>query len=194
FFRNQVVGQDGASLTEGGAISGPNVDNTSDPVTIIGCAFIGNKAVGGNGGGLQPQLGELGTGNGGAPPSHTVPTGPDSVLLDKQAVAGSGGSAGNAKVAYVLDIGAGGAIGQDAGKLVVSGCTFSNNQAVGGSNADGTSGLGRVGHAIGGAIQCGGLEATITNSTFDHNEALGGSNNAGGSGAFIVGRAAGGAI
>src|SRR6185312_2688824 len=77
--------------------------------------------------------------------------------------------------------------------LVIDGCTFSYNQAIGGSDAiGGSSGSGRIGHAEGGAVASG--VATITNSTFDHNKALGGNNNTGGAGVFILGRGAGGAI
>ena len=196
FLNNQVIGQDGAFLTEGGAISGPNDDNAIGPVTVIGCTFIGNRAVGGDGGVLHPnaQNVELGDANGGAIHTHTSLTIIDSIFIGNQAIAGSGANVGKATGPYVLDLGAGGAIAHDAGTLFVSGCAFSDNQAIGGSYATGISGQGRIGHAVGGAIQCEGLEATITNSAFDHNEALGGSNNTGGSGALIVGRAAGGAI
>jgi hypothetical protein len=103
----------------------------------------------------------LGNANGGALHSHTVLTVFDSSFIDNQAIAGSGGSAGNANGAYVLDAGLGGALSSDAGALVVTGSTFSNNQAIGGSNANGISGQGRLGHGVGGAIQLEGLQATI---------------------------------
>jgi hypothetical protein len=196
FFRNLVVGPEGAFLTEGSAISGPSDNSITTPITVIACTFIGNQAIGGNGGVLHasdPSI-ELGNANGGAIHAHTTLTVLDSIFIGNQAIAGNGARADNVPGAYILDIGSGGAISQDDGTLVVSGCTFTNNQAIGGSKATGTSGQARIGHAIGGAIQLEGFAATITNSTFDHNEALGGNNNRGGSEAFIVGRAAGGAI
>src|SRR5437667_4865274 len=94
-----------------------------------------------------------------------------------------------------MDVATGGAIANDEGlHLMIDGCTFSYNQAIGGSNAiGGSSGAGRIGHAVGGAVQSTG-SATVTKSRFDHNEALGGNNSTGGSGAVLLGRGAGGAI
>jgi hypothetical protein len=196
FVDNQVVGLEGAFLTEGGAISGPEDGGDSAPIKVIGCAFLANKAIGGNGGVLQPDDDnvELGDANGGAIHTHTALTVIDSIFIGNQAIAGSGAGVVSTESAYVLDTGLGGAIANDDGTLAVDGCLFLDNRAIGGSDATGTTGLGRIGHAVGGAIQCEGLGATITNSTFDHNIALGGSNNTGGAGALIVGRAAGGAI
>jgi hypothetical protein len=194
FINNQAVGKDGALLTEGGAVynSGGGAPSSA---AVVRCTFIGNKAIGGNGGVLSSRQDHLGTGNGGALHNDGTSTLTviDSIFIGNQASGGNGGSGGNAAGAYLVDVGSGGAIANDAGTLVVSGCAFSYNQAIGGSNATGTSGQARLGHAVGGAIT--NLEvATITNSTFDHNEALGGNNNTGGSGALIVGRGAGGAI
>src|SRR4051794_22184790 len=92
FFRNQVVGPDGAGLTEGGAISGPdNGINPTGPIAVIGCAFIENKAVGGNGGVFHPtgQSTEFGVANGGAIHTHTSLTVIDSIFIGNQAIAGS---------------------------------------------------------------------------------------------------------
>jgi hypothetical protein len=78
----------------------------------------------------------------------------------------------------------------------VSGSTFADNDAIGGSNATGADGgVGFFGMAQGGAIDNLNV-ATITNCTFDHNKAQGGSGNRAGAGAnlFGVGAAEGGAI
>jgi hypothetical protein len=200
FLENQAIGQDGAFLTEGGAISSPSGGNgigSPATATVIGCTFIGNRAVGGNGGivSSSSQHEGVGLGNGGAlhNDGNSTLTVLGSTFIGNQAVGGNGGSGGNVAGVYLVDVGSGGAIANDSKALVVSGCSFSYNEAVGGSNASGMSGQARIGHAVGGAIQTQEV-ATITDSTFDHNEALGGNNNTGGSGALIVGRAAGGAI
>src|SRR4029077_11373273 len=77
--------------------------------------------------------------------------------------------------------------------LVLGGCTFADNQAIGGSNATaGTNDLAYVGGSAGGAFRSVGT-ATITDTTFEHNQSRGGNGNMGGSGA-TVGAAIGGAI
>ena len=78
---------------------------------------------------------------------------------------------------------------------MVGGCTFANNQAIGGSNNLGSfSGFGFVGNGNGGAIYQGGT-ATVTNSTFIGNQARGGDRNTGtGSGTIMAGAGLGGAI
>jgi hypothetical protein len=198
FIGNQAIGGRTSAYTEGGAVWNSNRNSSA---TIVGCTFIGNRAVGANGGVITNNTdgATLGQANGGAIHSEGFTGQPstlvvqNSTFIDNEAVAGNSGVGGHGAKTYVVDNATGGAIANDDGSiLMVDGCVFSSNRAIGGSNATGFTSDSRVGHAVGGAVQNDG-PATITNSSFDHNEALGGSNNAGG-GAFILGRGAGGAI
>jgi hypothetical protein len=91
-----------------------------------------------------------------------------------------------------IDTATGGAITNDEGQLlVVSGCKFAYNQAIGGSNATDSSG-GYVGSGRGGAVSFG--SGPITNSTFIGNQAQGGDSNTGSSDAILVGVGDGGAL
>src|SRR5207248_1645133 len=100
----------------------------------------------------------------------------------------SGPKSDNTVPGYDLACGYGGGIDTFGTTLTVSRCTFSYNQAVGGSNSTALFGKGHVGDGGGGAIKnLPGSLATITNSTFDHNLAEGGSNNTGASNVFILG-------
>jgi hypothetical protein len=197
FIANRAVGTKGASFVEGGAIWNTDHKGVGASSTFIGCTFIGNQALGQDGGSLGGNGGSLGETNGGAIHSggQSFLTVKNSVFIGNQAIAGNGGDASKNSGPYIVDVATGGAIANDEGEhLAVDGCRFSYNQAIGGSNAVGSSsGSGRVGHALGGAVQTSG-SATITNSTFDNNEALGGDNNTGGSGTALNGRGAGGAI
>jgi hypothetical protein len=77
----------------------------------------------------------------------------------------------------VAGMGAGGAIANlGAGRLDVTGSTFSRNQAIGGNNC---SSCIVSGHSAGGAILSGGPAAwmKVTYSGFDHNQAIGGDGN-----------------
>src|SRR5205814_812367 len=119
----------------------------------------------------------------------------NSTFTANRAIAGSGGSGGTS--AIFVDEALGGAIaGGESATLAVSGCTFSHNEAVGGSNAAGGSmAKGRVGTAGGGGLAITNRAvATITSCAFDHDEALGGSNNTAGSAPVVVGAGRGGAI
>jgi hypothetical protein len=197
FLANRAVGTKGDSYVEGGAIWDTDHNGVGATDTLIGCTFIGNQALGQDGDSLSGGKGALGVVNGGA--IHTggqsFLTVRNSTFIGNQAIAGSGADASKATGVFVVDAATGGAIANDEGlHLVVDGCSFSLNEAIGGSNViAGNNGAGRIGHAVGGAVQTSG-SATITNSTFDHNEALGGSNNTGDSATGLNGRGAGGAI
>jgi hypothetical protein len=199
FISNRAVGQPGAAYVEGGAIW--NTDNSDHHQTgggvgatavVSGCTFIGNQALGADGGTADGGQ-ALGETNGGAIHSE----GPDyltvlgSTFIDNQAIAGSGGH-GNGTRILTVDVATGGAIANDDGlHFAVGGCTFSHNEAIGGSNA--TSDSGNLAQGVGGAIVTEGV-ATITNSSFDHNLAQGGSGDVGGTGVVLNGRGIGGAI
>ena len=85
--------------------------------------------------------------------------------------------------------GAGGAILSNAGRVYVSGCTFTNNQAVGGDNQDPLNGDG--GYAYGGAIANLNGKLSLVNSTLTGNVAAGGQAGPGGG---LTGTAEGGAV
>src|SRR5262245_1346755 len=197
FIANRAVGTKGDSFVEGGAIWNTDHKGVGASATFLGCTFIGNQALGQDGGSLGGKGGSLGETNGGAIHSggQSFLRVKNSTFIGNQAIAGSGGDASKDSGPCIVDVATGGAIANDEGQhLAIDGCLFSYNQAIGGSNAvGGSSGSGRVGHALGGAVQTS-ESATVTNSTFDHNEALGGNNNTGGSGVALNGRGAGGAI
>ncbi len=198
FAANRAVGQVGAAYVEGGALWNTSNEDSSKAggagatAVVIGCTFIGNQAIGGDGGGVSGNA-ALSESNGGAIHSEGIDylTVENSTFLDNQAIAGNGGSGKGASISTV-DVATGGAIANDDGlHFAVDGCTFSHNQAIGGSNA--TSDSGNIGQGVGGAIVTEGV-ATITNSSFDHNLAQGGSGDTGGSGVVLNGRGIGGAI
>src|SRR5262249_27254356 len=157
-------------------------------VTISQSSFIGNQAIGGDGGvvdGTQ-AFQALGGGFGGGIWVGTLDTFTleDSTLTGNQAIGGNGGSTINSAKDYEIDHGYGGGIVNAAGTLIVRGSTFTGNQAIGGSHVSAPFGRGHVGDASGGAlINADGGVATVTDSTFDRNEARGGSDNTGGSSA-----------
>jgi hypothetical protein len=196
FVSNRAVGQIGAAFAEGGAIW--NTDNSDHnraegagaSALVIGCTFLANQALGADGGNTTGTLSET---NGGAIHSEGIDylTIKNSTFIDNEAIAGDGGTGKGAKISTV-DVATGGAVANDNGlHFDVDGCTFSYNQAMGGSNASSDSG--NIGQGAGGAIVSEG-SATITNSSFDHNLAQGGSGNTGGSGVVLNGRGIGGAI
>jgi hypothetical protein len=199
FVANRAVGQVGAAYVEGGAIWNTDNENNNNKVAgagatavVIGCTFIGNQAIGADGGSVSGSA-ALSETNGGAIHSEGLDylTVENSVFLDNAAIAGNGGHGKGTSIS-TLDVATGGAIANDAGlHFAVDGCTFSYNRALGGSNA--TSDSGNLGQGVGGAIVTEGV-ATITNSSFDHNLARGGSGDTGGSGVVLNGRGIGGAI
>jgi hypothetical protein len=198
FMANRAVGQLGAAYVEGGAIwNTTNADVNKNAgvgatAVVVGCTFIGNQAVGADGGSVSGNA-TLSVANGGAIHSEALDylTVQDSTFLDNEAIAGNGGH-GKGTSIFIIDVATGGAIANDDGlHFAVDGCTFLHNQAVGGSNASSDSG--NLGQGAGGAIVSEGV-ATIANSSFDHNLAQGGSGNTGGSGVVLNGRGFGGAI
>jgi hypothetical protein len=201
FLGNQTVGKPGSDWVEGGAIwdsGGPGDPNSGVTGTVIGCTFIANQAIGGNGGVSTNDHALIGSALGGALHNDgaSTLTVENSTFIGNQAIGGNGASAGLNVGLFGIDVGAGGAITNDEGKLlVVRGCTFADNQARGGSNASSTdSSFGVLGDGRGGALSTNGGAMTLTDNTFFGNEARGGNNNTGGSGALLVGVGDGGAI
>jgi hypothetical protein len=187
----------------GGSGFGGAVNNTGPRSTITGCTFLGNRAIGGDGGvvvGAQ-QFEVVGGGLGGAVRNAGVLTVESSVFDGNQAIGGNGGSAAPTARDYDISFGYGGGLFNFGGTIIVRGSMFRGNAAIGGSNATALFGRGHVGDGSGGGfINLDNGTATVSDSTFDHNEALGGDSNAGGTslaggvGAFIVGWGQGGAI
>jgi hypothetical protein len=182
---------------QGGAIFS-NRDGPS--VTVSGCAFTGNQAIGGNGGVLPPAGFGVGDASGGAirvEGSSSTLTVVDCTFNDNRAIAGNGSSApkGSNLGGYYVDGADGGAIVcHDGANLVVSGSSFTNNAAVGGSGANGASiTSGWLGTGLGGAIHAQGA-TTVSDSSFLGNAAVGGSSDSAGSGIILVGGGDGGAI
>jgi hypothetical protein len=180
---------------EGGAIYN---GGDGSQVDVLRCTFSGNQAFAGDGQVVTSSSIEAGEANGGAIHNEAASslTVRDSAFVGNQAVGGSGGIVQKGLGFYVLDGASGGAIADDdgTGPLVISGCTFSYNLAVGGSSGTGgAGGQGVVGIGDGGALGIIG-PATVSGSTFDHNQAMGGSGNLGFGGATVLGRGVGGAI
>jgi hypothetical protein len=201
FTGNQAIGADGGGIAGGGAIDTGSGSNES----VSHCTFTGNRAMGGDGG-VATDL-NFGTGNGLGGAMTCAFSGTYSVdsctFTGNQAIGASGASGGSgAPVSGVpgpsasfqsFDNGEGGALWIFQATVAVSGSTFTDNQALGGSNAiAGPNGV-FVGNALGGGLENEGM-ATVMNCTFDHNQAVGGSGNTGGSAVILVGGGAGGAI
>lgn len=194
FLDNVASGQGSDSgSARGGAIQ--DVDNPVNSSTLIieNSTFIGNEAIGGKV--LVEKPGKsAGVAQGGAidttgPASLTVT---NCTFSGNMAIAGTGGSGAGS---VLLDVGLGGAIHDVQTTLVVSGSTFTNNQALGGSDATvGAASSGYVGLADGGALSTQIGPATVANSVFYHNLAQGGSGNSGGGGSINVGWGVGGAV
>jgi hypothetical protein len=193
FVANEAIGTTGG-FGEGGAIW------NQGSATITGSTFTDNQAIGGDGGkvGLNNNLVGIANGgaifNKGAGATLTLTT---STLTGNLAQGGSGGSGANGASEYSLDVATGGGITNgDHAILFASGCTFSGNEARGGSHAAGdTVGQGHLGNGVGGGLaNLSTASATLTDCSFDHNNVIGGDGNTGGSTDVNVGAATGGAI
>src|SRR6516162_2330835 len=79
FIGNQAIGGPTSRYTEGGAIWNSNRNSSA---TVVGCTFIGNRAVGASGGVITGNGGSVGEANGGAIHSEGF-TGQPSTLVVK---------------------------------------------------------------------------------------------------------------
>jgi hypothetical protein len=196
FLDNRAIGMDPVQLVEGGAIW--NSDDHSS-ATISGCTFLGNQAIGANGGVTNGSHAEIGVASGGAIHNDNTSslTVENSTFIGNQAIAGNGASASKTNNTYLLGVADGGAIANHPGAiLAVSGSTFSNNQAIGGSNTtghDNSTSHTYIGMALAGGVENNGT-ATVRDSAFVNNEALGGNHNTGGSGVILNGVGRGGGL
>ncbi len=137
-------------------------------LSISGSALTGNQALGGDsdnfGGNADGGAIFLSTTSKNGVTSPATLSMTNSIVNANQAIAGS--TTGNG----VIPVGGtaeGGALVSDGGSVLLAGCTFSNNQAVGGAGGEGT--------ATGGALSS--VEAillTISGCSFTANQAIGG--------------------
>jgi len=176
--------------------------------TINGCIFVGNRAIGADGGivtGTQ-SFEFVGGGLGGAIRNlQSTLSVENSMFINNQAIGGNGGSTAPTARDYDISFGYGGGL-FNHGNITVRGDMFLGNTAIGGSNGVALFGRGHIGDASGGGFL--NIEdsitvttATISDCIFDNNETRGGNDNVGGNGlevggagAFIVGWGQGGAI
>jgi hypothetical protein len=181
---NVARGSTGAD-GDGGAIA--NLGGAT--LTVSNCIFGGNLAIGGykyglaGGGGIDNEPGGILT------VSH-------STFNDNRAQGGDGGTISEHKAFFGL--GFGGGIKNFFATATIDQCTFTGNQAVGGSSSSGGSGASQydLDAALGGGVWNYGTSTMIVRgSTFRYNQAIGGSNATVGTGGMgHVGDAGGGGL
>jgi hypothetical protein len=191
FTGNRAVGGDGgvvSGLFEIGAAYGGGIHNqTGSTLTVADSLFTGNQAIAGNGGsggkfsGLFPALVDVALGGGIGSADGTVQVVSGSTFSYNLAVGGSnagGSTRGPGRVGNA----AGGALG-NTGAATVMNSSFDHNQALGGSDDSGGSGLTLVGRGAGGAISSSVLNPpvslTVSNCTLTDNQAVGGARDTG---------------
>ena len=159
-------------------------------LTVSNCTFSGNQAIGSagyglaGGGGIDNEPGGI---------LHVS----QSTFNDNRAQGGDGGTISDKRP--FIGLGFGGAIQNFFATATIDQCTFTGNQAVGGSGVSGGSGASQYDEAAalgGGVWNYGtGSSMTVSRSTFAYNQAIGGSNSTvGTSGMGHVGDAGGGAL
>jgi hypothetical protein len=156
-----VLSQNVALGGAGSAARGGGLRSLDGALTITGCTFTDNEALGGTssrgagvGGGLYILAGTAVISN--------------STFTSNEAIGSNGVTnavAGQAEGGAILSAG-------PVASLTITDCTFSGNLAVGGSSGTGVD----AGDAFGGAILPFGASNTISGSEFDHNQAIGGNN------------------
>jgi hypothetical protein len=156
----------------GAALAGGLANLGTGPLTISDSAFINNLALGAD----SSSGNSAGNAIGGAFVNgiFSYATGSVADCLFAGNVAQAGSNESGDRVAE----GAGGAL-ENTGALTISGCTFCQNQAIGGN--DSVSAV-RPGLGVGGALISGGpagplATLVLSTSTFDHNLAIGGNGN-----------------
>ncbi|WP_422927543.1 beta strand repeat-containing protein [Singulisphaera sp. PoT] len=169
---NQAIGQDaggGGPFASSGTGSGGALFLGNETAIISGSSFIGNRAVGGDGG--------ISGAYGGAIDGSGVLTITGSAFTANQAIGGKGIDAapGSFSIGGTAD---GGAIMVSSPALTITGSTFTSNMAIGGDG--GTSDT----FSFGGNASAGALSyaqvgdtapgATITGSQFTNNQAISG--------------------
>jgi hypothetical protein len=193
FVSNRVTGSiDGL----GGAIA--NLRSLSH-ATVTHSIFVGNQAVGADGGRIlnANNHSDLGAGQGGAIVNHdgAIMTVEDCTFTGNEAMGGNGGDAAEGAAFSFVGIAIGGAISNhDTSILALTGSTFSGNQAIGGSGiTGGKQGQNFLGEVAGGALFNEGY-VQVSDTIFDRNAAIGGNDNTAGNTLDLPGSAFGGAI
>jgi hypothetical protein len=168
--------------------AGGALENTG-ALTVSGCTFSRNQAIGGND---NVSTVRPGLGVGGAVISGG-PAGPLATLVltkstfdHNQAIGGNDNQDSSNPGPSVLgpNDALGGGIHISGGKAAISDCTFEHNAAIAGAGGAGQNG----GLAVGGGGDASNLfaprllNATFSNCTFDHNLAIGGQGGRGGNG------------
>jgi hypothetical protein len=167
FTGNSALGR----TTNGGAIAaGENEYLYTPPMTVSGCTFASNEAVGANGAN-DFTISSGGEGLGGAIFSLAQLTITGSSFKNNLAQGGNGGNSLNDVSGYAFEGTAeGGAIWVPFSTLNVTNTSFVSNRAVGGNCAAGVGGA-----AIGGAIAATGFTGTgLINVSFVNNQVKGG--------------------
>jgi hypothetical protein len=200
FIGNRTVGHPGSDWVEGGAIwdSGPNDPNLAVTGTVIGCTFIGNQAIGGNGGTCDNDHNLIGSALGGAITNDEgrlmVVSG--CTFAYNQAIGGNNAQSSDSTFGYI-GAGRGGALTSGAVANVTD-STFIGNEALGGNGNSGGSGALLVGVGDGGAIVgetlFGPVQLNVTNCTFHNNQAIDGVDNVGNTTGVFVGNGMGGVL
>ncbi len=130
---NQAIGGNATgtgSFSEAGQADGGAIeDSTGSSVTLAGCTFSNNQALGGAGGGFAFAFGGAISSN-----SSLALSISGSTFTGNEAVGGAGPAVAGL-FAFFLSGGEadGGAISSVADPLVITGSTFRNNQAIGGN-------------------------------------------------------------
>jgi hypothetical protein len=205
FTGNEAVGGNGASGGSGAsvynldtAVGGAISDFNQSNLIIDTCNFSGNQAIAGsNATGAISGHGHISIGYGGAVANSALAT------VSNSAFAGNVARGGRASTSLNEDMDVGLAVGGaidnapffdgSGGKLSVSTCMFTNNQAIGGA---GNIGGPFTGDGVGGGVANGGdltnssgATASVQGSTFTSNQALGAAGSPGSNGADGLGGA-----
>jgi hypothetical protein len=182
---NNVARGSPGNGSDGGAVNNYN----KGTLTVSNCTFSGNQAIGGaggnfaGGGGIENEPGGI---------LHVS----QSTFNNNRAQGGDGGTIDHKHP--FIGLGFGGGIDNFFGTATIDRCTFTGNQAVGGSGASGGGGASQYDEAAalgGGVWNYGTSSLTISRSTFAYNRAVGGSNSTVGTGGMgHVGDAGGGGL
>jgi hypothetical protein len=191
FIGNRALGGNDGVVTDSSPVRGTGgggaVFADTGPLSVDQCTFTGNQAIGGNRGSVSHGMStfySLDNGLGGG----VAILGINLVLrrstfADNLALGGSHSDA-RTRVQGVVGMGEGGGAAF-TGVSTVSDSTFVHNQARGGNDNTGGSGVLEIGGGNGGAIantavQVAGVTLNATNLTLSQNEAIGGTGNSGG--------------
>jgi len=155
---NQAIGASvvGGPFSSGGSATGDGIDLSSGTATLMGSTFIGNRAVGGNGGAGFANGGGISSGG-------TILTISHGSFMGNEAIGGNGGT----DPSSIFSGGAGaqgGAISSSDGPLTITSTVFSANRAVGGDAEVGLP-FSTGGSATGGALIYGQSTDSVTGTT-----------------------------